>query len=137
VSQAATGDTSKKWSINDPTFGARTIEEIAKFSTGKKFNCKAKPLFDFIPMDHVIIDTLHLFLRISDVLIELLIRELRRSDAIEKKKKTCSLMDSLEISINTWQVMKNLSKVLESLLTLESTRRVKSWNIEILLDQTN
>lgn len=37
-------------------------------------------------MDHVIIDTLHLFLRISDVLIDLLIRELKRSDAIEKKK---------------------------------------------------
>ena len=37
-------DTSKKWSINDPIFGARTIEGIAKFSTGKKFNCKAKPL---------------------------------------------------------------------------------------------
>ena len=36
-------------------------------------------------MDHVILDTLHLFLRISDVLIDLLIRELRRSDAIEKK----------------------------------------------------
>ncbi|RMX47106.1 hypothetical protein pdam_00021746 [Pocillopora damicornis] len=30
---------SKKWSIGDPTFGTRTIEEI-KFSTGKKFNCK-------------------------------------------------------------------------------------------------
>ena len=37
-------------------------------------------------MDHVIIDKLHLFLRISDVLIDLLIRELRGSDAIEKKK---------------------------------------------------
>ena len=36
-------------------------------------------------MDHVIIDTLHLFLRISDVLTDLLIREWRRSDAIEKK----------------------------------------------------
>ena len=37
-------------------------------------------------MDHVIIDTLHLFLRISDVLIDLLIRELTKSDAIEKNK---------------------------------------------------
>ena len=79
-------DTSKTWSINDPKFGARTVAEIARFSTEKKFNCKAQPLFDFIPMDHVIIDTLHLFLRISDVLIDLFIRELRRSDAIEKKK---------------------------------------------------
>lgn len=82
---------SKKWSIGDPTFGTRTIEEI-KFSTGKKFNCKVKPLFDFIPMDHgswimdhVIRDTLYFSLRISDVLIELLTRELRRGGAIEKK----------------------------------------------------
>ena len=43
------------------------------------------PLFDFIPLDHVLIDTLHLFLRISDVLIELLIRQLKCEDAIEKK----------------------------------------------------
>ena len=43
-------------------------------------------MFSFIPIDHVIIDTPHLFLRISDDLIELLIRELRRSDVIEKVK---------------------------------------------------
>lgn len=86
-------------------------------------------------MDHVIIDTLHLFLRISDVLIDLLIRELRRSDAIDNK--TLSLVASQEISTNTWQVMRNGSKVLESLLILESIKRVKSWNIEILLDQKN
>ena len=43
------------------------------------------PLFDFIPLDHVIIDRLHLFLRISDVLIELLIRQLKCEDAIDKK----------------------------------------------------
>ena len=54
-------DTSKTWSINDPKFGARTVAEIARFSTGKKLNCEAQPLFDFIPMDHVIIDTLHFF----------------------------------------------------------------------------
>ena len=45
---------------------------------------KTNPLFDFIPIDHVIIDTLHLFLRISDNLMELLIRELRSKDAIDK-----------------------------------------------------
>ena len=32
---------------------------------------------------HVVIDNLHLFLRTSDVLIDLLIVELRRQDAIE------------------------------------------------------
>lgn len=38
-------------------------------------------------MDHVIIDTLHLFLRISDNLFELPIRELKRQDAIDKVKR--------------------------------------------------
>ena len=37
-------------------------------------------------MNHVVIDTLHLFLRISDVLIELLIKELRTQDAIQKRE---------------------------------------------------
>ena len=43
------------------------------------------PLFDFIPLDHVLIDTPHLFFLISDVLVELLIRQLKCEDAIEKK----------------------------------------------------
>ena len=38
-------------------------------------------------MDHVIIDTLHLFLRISDNLFKLPIRELKRQDAIDKVKR--------------------------------------------------
>ena len=37
-------------------------------------------------MDHVISDTLHLFLRISDNLFELLIREMKRQDTIGKVK---------------------------------------------------
>ena len=37
-------------------------------------------------MDQVIIDTLHLFLRIYDILIENLIRELRRADAIDERE---------------------------------------------------
>ena len=36
-------------------------------------------------MDHVIIDTLHLFLRISDVLLENLILALKTADAIDKR----------------------------------------------------
>ena len=47
----------------------------------KQDNCKTSL---FIPFDHVIIDTLHLFLRISDNLNELLITEIRRKDAIDK-----------------------------------------------------
>ena len=77
-------DIRKKWSITDKSLGARDSEEIGKHAKSKQYNCKSNPLFSFIPIDHVIIDTLHLFLRISDNLIKLLIRELRRKDAIDK-----------------------------------------------------
>ena len=71
--------------FTDLKLGARNLEEISKHAKSKKYNCKHDPLFPFIPLDHVVIDTLHLFLRISDNLIELLRRELRKRDAIEKK----------------------------------------------------
>ena len=66
--------------------GARTIAEISQKSkspksNNRKFNCSHDPLFPFIALDHVVIDTLHLFLRISDILINLLIRDLRALDA--------------------------------------------------------
>ena len=73
-------NTNKQWNIT------RTIEDICLCAASRKFNCKAKPLFYFIPMDHVVIDNLHMFLRISDVLIDLFIRELKRCDAVDKKK---------------------------------------------------
>ena len=75
-------DMNQKWSIIDTAKGARTIEEIAEFASKKphKFNCSRKPLFPFIPTHQVIIDTLHLSLRISDLLINLLIRDLRTAD---------------------------------------------------------
>lgn len=78
-------NTEKHWSVLDPGSGARSLDEVRKYARSKKFNCKNKPLFSFIPLSHVVIDTLHLFLRISDNLIALLIRELKFSDAIEKR----------------------------------------------------
>ncbi|CAH3025553.1 unnamed protein product, partial [Porites evermanni] len=77
-------DINKKWSSTDKSFGVRDSQEIGKHAKSKRYNCKTNTLFNFIPIDHVVIDTLHLLLRISDNLIELLIRELRRKDAIDK-----------------------------------------------------
>ena len=74
-----------KWSMNDTQYGARTIEEISSMaqlnkSNKNRYNCKHKPMFPFIPINHVVIDILHMFLRISDVLINLLIRDIRIQD---------------------------------------------------------
>ena len=87
-------DIKRKWSINNITEGARTIDEI-KFlsalpksrSPDEKYSCKEQPLFPFIPIGHTIPDILHLFLRITDVLINLLILDLRTHDAVNKYKK--------------------------------------------------
>ena len=79
-------NTSKSWCTVDE--GARTIEEIQNLSLEKKKNlkygCIHEPIFPSIPIDQVIPDILHLFLRISDILINMLILELRRMDGIEK-----------------------------------------------------
>ena len=48
------------------------------------------PLFTTIPLTNVVIDNLHLFLRIADVLINLLILELKSHDAIDKNKSFTS-----------------------------------------------
>ena len=50
----------------------------------QKFNVSNPPLFPTIPLSHVVIDNLHLFLRVSDVLIDLLVTELRRQDCIDQ-----------------------------------------------------
>lgn len=78
------------WSLSDTSLGACTIDEnvVNAEKLGKKqFNVSHRPLFPMIPLSQVVIDNLHLFLRVADVLIDLLIVELKRHDAIEKVKK--------------------------------------------------
>ena len=80
---------SLKWSINDPAHEARSIEEIKEMAKLPKisklhFNCCRDPIFCFIPISRVVIASLHLFLRISDVLINLLIRDMRILDGTAK-----------------------------------------------------
>ena len=76
--QGKCADMQIQWSITDLIRAARTVKEIVeKCKFGKRnknrYNCKNPPLFPFIPIKRVIIDTLHLFLRISDKLTDLLI----------------------------------------------------------------
>ena len=80
-------DMTMDWSAFDCSKGARTISEIESLllkPKTRRMGCSRHPLFKFIPIDHVVIDTLHLFLRIADLLINLLIQELRREDGISQ-----------------------------------------------------
>ena len=74
-------DMDKSWSIYDVSLGARTTTEL---QSSKKYNSSRVPLFPFIPLDHVVIHTLHLFLRLSDLLINLLIQELQRKNGVNR-----------------------------------------------------
>ena len=84
--------TDKEWSICDVAKGARTIEENIQLSqlpkSRKRFNVSHPPLFPKIPLKNVVIDNLHVFLRVADVLIDLLIVELRRQDSAMKLSST-------------------------------------------------
>ena len=55
-----------------------------KSTEHQKCGCINPPIFPCIPITRVIPDILHLYLRISDVLTNLLILELRRLDGIDK-----------------------------------------------------
>ena len=88
-------DMTLQWSITDINKGARTIiiqeiSEKAKLPKKSKlrYNCSETLIFSFIPIERVVIDHLHLFLRISDVLINLLIRNLQVIDGIDKATST-------------------------------------------------
>ena len=76
----------------DAKKGSRTLEEIIKCSQlakkKLKYNCFHSPVFPSVPIENVVIDTLHMFLRIVDVSINLLILELRRANEIDKSTLT-------------------------------------------------
>lgn len=73
-------DLSKMLSLTNPDEGARSIKEIQNCAkkgkkSNEKYNCSRQPILP-IPLDHVVSNILHLFLRITDVLLNLLILEL-------------------------------------------------------------
>jgi hypothetical protein len=80
------------WSIIDPNQGARSHEEQAailnhpEFKKIVNFGYQKEPIFrDIIPISRYMIDMLHLFLRISDTLFNLLVKD-------------CSLADNFDMS---------------------------------------
>ena len=97
----------KEWSITDPEKGARTIDSIMlchKKSKNKQMGCIHFPLFQTVPIDRTI-HILHMYLRITDVLFNLLITDIRRFDGIEKVTTATDIdstyLHQLEFFINT------------------------------------
>lgn len=84
--QRGSTDPDLKWSMSDPDLGARNMEKILQCSASKKknqkYNCSHPPLFPSIDTVYIVIDLLHMFLRIGNNLLNFLIVECRRADGI-------------------------------------------------------
>lgn len=78
------GDFSKSWSMTDIDKGARTIAEMKRCVQTKKMACIHEPLFD-IPITKIVIDNLHLFLRLCDRLLNWVIRKILLKDNVSVK----------------------------------------------------
>ena len=91
----------QRWSMLDPNQGARTIEEniaLAGSRSKQRYNVSNVPLFTNIPLTRVVVDNLHMFLRVADTLIDLLIHDLRQLDNVNRSMKVQNLEGLTHIS---------------------------------------
>jgi len=100
--------------------GARIIKEIEESSKlGKqnknRFSWCQKPMFPFFPIEQVVIDSLHLFLRIAGILINLLIRNPGIKDGINKVT---------EIPINSYTKSYEFQTILNEMCKILTRRRM-------------
>jgi hypothetical protein len=77
-------DLTRDFSIIENQKGARSLEEAEEFAKNQLFGYKTIPLSRCFPFHYVIIDILHLFLRISDTLIGLLKQDFELIDGFTK-----------------------------------------------------
>lgn len=82
-------DMSKEWSIVDAKKGARSLKENLEIAgrpkSKRSYNVSHPPIFP-IALHNTVIDNLHLFLRVSDTLTDLLIRRMLILDSVDKVK---------------------------------------------------
>lgn len=83
-----------RWDMSKPenhyneSPNAFTLDDIKKFASKQQYCCKNMPLLD-VPLDHIVLDELHLLLRITDTLLSNIIEdaiELDDKDDYFKKK---------------------------------------------------
>ena len=84
------GDMTKPDNFYDCHPMKRTLEEMqemAKMRPGENYCCVHQPLLN-LPVDHIILDELHLMLRITDILINNLISDAMQWDEKDDIRKT-------------------------------------------------
>jgi hypothetical protein len=90
----------KEWSIIDKSKGARSVNIANDVINSKHDGYIHKPIFTSIPFHRAMIDMLHLFLRITDVLYDLFIQTLMELDGLQKTSKDLSTRPHLNSFFN-------------------------------------
>ena len=80
-------DTSKGINFYSDGVMKGTLEEIKHCQTKNEYSCRDYPLFN-IELDHIVLDELHLMLRITDRLLENLVIEVMEHDSHNDFLKT-------------------------------------------------
>ncbi|KAK3704236.1 hypothetical protein QZH41_020490 [Actinostola sp. cb2023] len=109
------GDMSKPDGFYDQAPMKRTLQEIMECVSkkrGENFCCVHQPLLH-IPLDHIILDELHLMLRITDILIGNLVDDVMQWDdkdyyitrkrQSEHLKKLVEIINSCGVSFSVWE----------------------------------
>lgn len=80
--------TDQKWSMQQHSKESRTITDLQLCAARKhdKYNCSHEPLFPMIAINKVIVDLLHMFLRIGENLFKLLVNHAKVQDNLTPKK---------------------------------------------------
>ena len=98
-----------------------TFEDVKKYAKTGEYCCIDSPLLN-IPLDHIILDELHLLLRFTDVLMSNLIEdamELDDKDDFLKKKgepkgthlrKLTQLINSCGVTFSVWEKRMEMEK---------------------------
>lgn len=115
------GNMSKQWSIELTELGARTLEIAKKNIVNRKpdFGYSKKPILDGIEFKDSVIDTLHLFLRISDNLLKLILLDIFEADGGNP------LRPNLVIFLN---FLEKDCKMLNASYVVDKTIELRSFN---------
>lgn len=137
-------DLTKNWSIKNRAHGARSLEKAYLNHSKKSINDRKgqinEPIIKFIDFDSCVIDLLHLFLRITDVLVDSLLENLdddNETGDLEKRPNLKKLIEFLtsECKISKPFYLKNVNNKLSlKLRTLNGSEKLKMFQKLIIKD---
>jgi len=107
-----------EWSMFDIDKGARTLNGPDRAKGANGYNTDS-PLFKFIEVEYYVIDTLHMCLRIPDVLLDIFFDELRKYD---NSKGNCEYQNRF------LNFVKNSSSTVNKLINIQNNQvKLKSF----------